>query len=67
MYSEHFELILEIDSIRDSGFGFAKFSGRSSRNTEFSISKSSKLESEVKNSIVLFLYTDNFGFIFDIS
>ena len=39
MYNEHFELIPEIDSIRDSGLGFAKFNGRSSRKTEFSISK----------------------------
>ena len=42
MYNEHFELRFEIDSIRDSGLGFAKFNGRSSRNIEFSISKSSK-------------------------
>ena len=36
------ELIPEIDSIRESGLGFASSKGRSSRKTEFSISKLSK-------------------------
>ena len=42
MYNEHLELIPEMDSIRDFGFGFARFNGRYSRNTECFISKLSR-------------------------
>ena len=35
MYNEHLEFIPEIDSIRDSGLGFARERDSSSKNKEF--------------------------------